>query len=539
MSIAVTIKNQSIRVTLKNDFVRISFLETNTLQTINASSGGGTWGSITGTLSNQTDLQAALNLKATVASVALKADIASPALTGNPTAPTQSQGDNSTNLATTAYVDTGLSGKLSTGLARLLTGTNTFTGAVTDVGTTTNTYKYQVAGLGVTTTNVWMLENTTAAAAGVQQISPPFVQRGRGWATNSGGSSQTVDFYQYVLPVQGTANPTGSWNLSASINGGALVNYFNVTNEIIAGNGILQINGNYTNASTSSGQFWFQGAVPKMNIGGSVQTLYYGPALATLGQIVFIAGGSPGQVTAGSSLTYTSSTLAVTGAITATTSATITVATPAVSLFRGTASGVPTIDLATFHAGSTITLRNTTAARYFSFLNGDAVTTGNTNQLIYGALVSTSLTSNNTGAILYGYSFSPTIAGSQQPTVVSYHHTMGYVQWASVLTPSQITSNQNDYNPTGLTNGGVPYGASQLRLDTDASRDITGIVGGVEGRVLTIINVGAQNIVLKDDVTSTAANRFQLNADLTILPEQAVMLIYDGTSSRWRALKTG
>ena len=35
----------------------------------------------------------------------LKAPLASPALTGNPTAPTQSAGDNSTKLATTAYVD--------------------------------------------------------------------------------------------------------------------------------------------------------------------------------------------------------------------------------------------------------------------------------------------------------------------------------------------------------------------------------------------------------------------------------------------------
>jgi hypothetical protein len=37
--------------------------------------------------------------------LALKAPLASPALTGNPTAPTQSQGDNSTKVSTTAYVD--------------------------------------------------------------------------------------------------------------------------------------------------------------------------------------------------------------------------------------------------------------------------------------------------------------------------------------------------------------------------------------------------------------------------------------------------
>lgn len=34
-----------------------------------------------------------------------KADLASPALTGSPTAPTQTAGDNSTKIATTAYVD--------------------------------------------------------------------------------------------------------------------------------------------------------------------------------------------------------------------------------------------------------------------------------------------------------------------------------------------------------------------------------------------------------------------------------------------------
>ena len=53
------------------------------------------WGEITGTLSDQTDLQSALNLKA---------PLASPALTGNPTAPTAALGDNDTSIATTAFV---------------------------------------------------------------------------------------------------------------------------------------------------------------------------------------------------------------------------------------------------------------------------------------------------------------------------------------------------------------------------------------------------------------------------------------------------
>lgn len=62
---------------------------------------GGTWGSITGTLSSQTDLQSALDLKA---------PLASPTFTGTPSLPTgtvavtQTTGDNDLSVATTAFV---------------------------------------------------------------------------------------------------------------------------------------------------------------------------------------------------------------------------------------------------------------------------------------------------------------------------------------------------------------------------------------------------------------------------------------------------
>ena len=59
------------------------------------SGGGGTWGSITGTLSAQTDLNAAL---------AAKAALASPTFTGSPNSVTPSTSDNTTKIATTAYV---------------------------------------------------------------------------------------------------------------------------------------------------------------------------------------------------------------------------------------------------------------------------------------------------------------------------------------------------------------------------------------------------------------------------------------------------
>jgi hypothetical protein len=106
----------------------------------------------------------------------------------------------------------------------------------------------------------------------------------------------------------------------------------------------------------------------------------------------------------------------------------------------------------------------------------------------------------------------------------------GSVSLLNDITPSQITANQNDYAPTGIAT------ASVLRLATDASRNITSITTGSDGRVLTIVNIGAFNIVLKDDdgATGTAANRFALQGDLTLVPDETVSLLYDSTSLRWR-----
>ena len=98
------------------------------------------------------------------------------------------------------------------------------------------------------------------------------------------------------------------------------------------------------------------------------------------------------------------------------------------------------------------------------------------------------------------------------------------------ISPAQITANQDDYNPTGLARANI------LRLSSDASRDITGLVVPDSGKVLVLFNVGAQNIVLKDEsVSSTATYRFALNGDITLQPDNSVGLWYDSTSSRWRA----
>ncbi|WP_234838863.1 hypothetical protein [Sinorhizobium meliloti] len=103
------------------------------------------------------------------------------------------------------------------------------------------------------------------------------------------------------------------------------------------------------------------------------------------------------------------------------------------------------------------------------------------------------------------------------------------------ISPAQITANQNDYNPASLST------ASVLRLNTDASRNITSLAGGADGRIITIMNVGSFNIVLKNDdgATGTAANRFALTGDLTLAAKQSAILMYDSASSRWRQIANG
>jgi hypothetical protein len=78
-----------------------------------------------------------------------------------------------------------------------------------------------------------------------------------------------------------------------------------------------------------------------------------------------------------------------------------------------------------------------------------------------------------------------------------------------------------------------------LRLSTDASRNITGLVlaagSNIAAGVVIIHNVGSFNIVLSDEnASSTAGNRFALTGDITIGPDQVCVLQYDGTTSRWR-----
>ncbi|HYE59427.1 MAG TPA: hypothetical protein VD948_13020 [Rhodothermales bacterium] len=96
--------------------------------------------------------------------------------------------------------------------------------------------------------------------------------------------------------------------------------------------------------------------------------------------------------------------------------------------------------------------------------------------------------------------------------------------------PAQITADQNNYDP------GAGY---FFRLSSDASRNITGIAGGANGRKILLVNVGSNDIVLtNEDGASTAANRVitGTGASVTLAANDTAELIYDSTTARWRLL---
>lgn len=100
-----------------------------------------------------------------------------------------------------------------------------------------------------------------------------------------------------------------------------------------------------------------------------------------------------------------------------------------------------------------------------------------------------------------------------------------------VITPPQITADQNNYSPTGFAT------ATVLRLDTNASRSITGIAARADGDVIIVQNIGASDLkLLNESASSTAANRLAIFADATLNPNTSTALRYDATSQRWRSL---
>jgi len=111
----------------------------------------------------------------------------------------------------------------------------------------------------------------------------------------------------------------------------------------------------------------------------------------------------------------------------------------------------------------------------------------------------------------------------------------GSFSLGGVLTPTVITSNTDNYEPTGgLSNCNV------LRISSNVSAgvNLTGLKAPnpVIHQVLYLLNVGTKSITLKTNSTSSILeNRFLLGTDKNIQPDGGIILIYDIESSGWRS----
>lgn len=110
------------------------------------------------------------------------------------------------------------------------------------------------------------------------------------------------------------------------------------------------------------------------------------------------------------------------------------------------------------------------------------------------------------------------------------------ISLGSVISPTTIAADQNDYAPTGHAT------ATVFRLNASgATRTITGLDrggSGTDGRLIIIMNIdpaGGQDLLLKSQsVLSLVGNRFFTTADITLAPNTSVMFVYDGTYGHWR-----
>ena len=103
-----------------------------------------------------------------------------------------------------------------------------------------------------------------------------------------------------------------------------------------------------------------------------------------------------------------------------------------------------------------------------------------------------------------------------------------------VVTPN---TNQDNYAPTGW-NDADPNKATTININVGASIKITGLVGGVAGRLAVLKNSSADRLIILEDesASSTAANRFDFRNPIFLLPNGSITLLYDGIDSRWQPI---
>lgn len=109
----------------------------------------------------------------------------------------------------------------------------------------------------------------------------------------------------------------------------------------------------------------------------------------------------------------------------------------------------------------------------------------------------------------------------------------------ALLSPPALVANVDNYDPLGWRNVDGNVVKSVLRMLTDGvNRRVSGLVAPVnlDGSIVTITNIGvAGSVVLRNnDPLSLATNRFILNNNTVLAPNETTTVWYDVISQRWR-----
>lgn len=122
-------------------------------------------------------------------------------------------------------------------------------------------------------------------------------------------------------------------------------------------------------------------------------------------------------------------------------------------------------------------------------------------------------------------------AGNSAARTYTLQDASGVVPLFGPVITTTDTGTQNDYSPTGFAT------ASVLRLNPASALTINGFAAPSFAKELIVVNVSTQAVTLNDEnAGSTAGNRFVFGGvNVALAQHQPLSLVYDTTSSRWRA----
>src|ERR1043166_9725940 len=166
-------------------------------------------------------------LYAAVTSIATTSPITGGTITGTGTIACATCGVTGTGLqqfasTTSAQLAGVLSDETGSGLAVFGTSPTLTTPAITTSATLSNN------GIAATSSDGYILQNTTAAASGAQQWSPRIHWIGQGWKTTATAASQSVDMIAELVPIQSTTNPGSNLIFSQAVGGGSYQPIFSI-----------------------------------------------------------------------------------------------------------------------------------------------------------------------------------------------------------------------------------------------------------------------------------------------------------------------